>query len=221
MKLIRKNTPPSLFAEYVKDEFASFSEMDKEVKDELRLALYKEQHGICAYCQQKLKSLERTKIEHHCEQTICNGKDGTQDKRLDYRNLFLVCSGKGGKNNDEHCDTSKSNFNKTNGLPIKINPLISSHISKISYSSTGLIRSSDKQFHFEMDIILNLNLHYLKDLRQRKWISIYRNSKSKRKNGDVDKQKMRKLLDADLTKKEDNFVNNFPALSEYMRDKFC
>ncbi len=219
MKLIRKNNPPSSFTKYIKDEFASFEEMDKKVKDDLRLALNEEQYGICAYCQQKLKSLEKTKIEHHCEQTICNGEKNTQDRRLDYMNLLLVFPGEEGIENKLHCDTSKAAFNVNSGLPIKISPLNNSHVTTISYSSTGLIRSSNKQFHFEMGTILNLNLDYIKDLRKRKSLNIFRNSKNK--NGAINKDKMKKLLDVDLTKKEGNYINNFPGLSEYMKSKYC
>ncbi|MEM0994100.1 MAG: hypothetical protein AAF806_30080 [Bacteroidota bacterium] len=95
MRWIKKNKPPASFETYIRAEFASFDAMDKEVKDELRNALLAEQFGICAYCQQRLR-IRFIKIEHHCEQSICNGTDGTKDRRLDYSNLFAVCKGNEG-----------------------------------------------------------------------------------------------------------------------------
>jgi len=217
MRWIRKNAPPFEFQTYVKADNASYEDMDTEVKNALRRALFDEQLGLCAYCQQKLNVAE-TKIEHHCEQSICNGENDRQDRRLDYANLLLVCLGISGENDDLHCDTHKATLDQTQGLPMQINPTINNHIATISYSRTGIIRSSNPLFDSELNKILNLNLNYLKILRKRKWLSIF--SKSKRKVGGINKDKMRKLLDKDLAKKDNQFTKNFPAMSEYMKTKF-
>ena len=218
MRWIRKNTPPHEFQVYVRVENADYDEMDTEVKDVLRQALFDEQFGVCAYCQKKIK-LTKTKIEHHCERSICNGENGTQDRRLDYTNLLLVCPGKGGKSNDLHCDTQKATFDITNGLPMQINPTIKNHIATISYSSTGLVRSSKTSFDKELNKILNLNVKYLKKEREQKWLRIFRDSTDK--NGGISKSKMQKILEHDLAKKDSQFTNDFPAMSEYMKAKFC
>jgi hypothetical protein len=56
-------------------------------------------------------------------------------------------------------------------------------------------------------------------MRKRKWLSIFKNSKNK--NGVINKVKMAKLIEKDLSFKDGFFSNHFPGLSEYMRNKFC
>lgn len=218
MRWIRKNTPPHEFQVYVRAENATYDDMDKEPADALRQALFDEQFGVCAYCQKKIK-INKTKIEHHCERSICNGENGTIDRRLDYTNLLLVCLGKGGEDNELHCDTCKATFDTNSGLPMQINPIINSHIATISYSSTGLLRSSKELFDTEINKILNLNAKYLKKRREQKWLRIFRDSRNK--NGTINKGRMRKMLEKDLAKKDGHFTNDFPAMSEYMKTKFC
>jgi len=177
MRLIKKLRQPTLLQKYIRQVGASYEEMDKEVKDELKQTLIKEQHGVCAYCQKILKKGKNVTIEHHCE-----------------------------------------TFNVTNGLPIKINPTNSAHISTIRYSSSGLISSSNDLYDKEINEILNLNIGYLKDLRKRKCMFFFRQSFE---NKNINVKKMEKLLDADLSKKGGNFPNSFPGLSDYMKKKFC
>ncbi len=218
MRWIRKNAPPHEFQVYVKVENATFEDMDTAVKDVLRQALFDEQSGICAYCQRKLK-VTKTKIEHHCEQSICNGENGAEDKRLDYANLLLVCLGKGGENDDLHCDTYKATLNQAKGLPMQINPIIRNHMLTITYSTNGRIRSTNELYNKELNDILKLNIDYLKDMRKKKWRSIY--SRSMNKSGSLNKDRMRKILEDDLAKKDNHFTKNFPGMSEYMKTKFC
>ncbi|MFK7935497.1 MAG: retron system putative HNH endonuclease [Saprospiraceae bacterium] len=215
MRHIRKKSAPTKFRQYVKSIGADFDEMDADVKTELRNSLIAEQKGICAYCQQVLKD-GQIKIEHHCERSICNGANGTMDRRLDYTNLLAVCKGNEGRPEHElHCDSRKACFNANNGLPIAINPTQAAHIRTISYSSTGKITSNNEQYDREINEILNLNLDYLKDNRQKKWNLFYR--LSNRGN----KDKMRKLLEADLATKNGKFTKQFAGLSEYMLNRFC
>lgn len=221
MRWINKQSAPSSFQDYKRQNNATYEDLDRDVKTELRDSLLAEQFGVCAYCQKKL--VKDIKIEHHCERSICNGKDGTIDRTLDYTNLLAVCIGKGGRENDLHCDTKKATLDKNKGLPMTINPLNQSHIKTITYSSTGLIHSSI--YEEEINTILNLNILYLKNMRKEKWLMIFKYSRSK--NGTINKNKMVKLLESDLTKKfnqekgYDEYANNFPGLSEYMMSKFC
>lgn len=218
MRWIKKNAPPYEFQAYVKVENATYGDMDGEIKDGLRKALFDEQLGVCAYCQKKL-NIAKTKIEHHCEQSICNGKNNTQDRRLDYTNLLLVCPGKGGEDNDLHCDTSKAEDDKRKFLPMQINPIMRNHILTISYTTNGRIRSTNQLYNSELNEILNLNIDYLKDMRKEKWRFIY--GRSMNKNGSLNKSRMKKILDDDLAKKDNKFTNDFPSMSEYMKTKFC
>lgn len=218
MRLIRKTAAPSSFQKYIKKATAAYLEIDKDVKDELLASLVAEQNGICAYCQQVLVEGKIT-IEHHCERSICNGKNGTIDRQLDYTNLFAVCLGKRGINNEFHCDTQKATFSIANGLPIEFLPTTAAHISTIRYATTGRINSTNESFKDEVDRILNLNIDYLKDARKKKWLLFFKNSLNKK--GIVNKKKMKKLIEADLAMKNGKFINPFVGLSEYMQRKFC
>lgn len=219
MRKIDKINPPARFIEYIQlrnpedpSYIPSFDAMDTAIKEALKLSLLNEQGWICAYCQEQISNLRKAKIEHHCEQAICNGVTG-QDKRLDYKNLFAVCFGGRGTSN-LHCDASKSNFNLHSGLPIEINPLVKPHIDGIKYSTTGRISSTNNRHHNELNTILNLNCERLKSLRGEKYRYIFYLS------GDITKrkgrEKMKRLLEADLASGNGRFPYPFPGMSEYM-----
>lgn len=225
MRKINKQSPPDDFTNYKKktnpedpNYKPTFSGMDKGVKDNLRKSLLDEQGWICGYCQQKISSQSKCKIEHHCEQSICNGENGTQDKTLDYTNLLAVCYGDSGLK-EKHCDSQKSDFSVADGLPIEVNPWITAHMNSISYHSSGVIKSSNQKHDREINVILNLNNKRLKSLRAKKYIFFIKNS------GDISirkgKDKLRRLLVNDLTIGDKKFSNAFPGMSEYMLKKFC
>ncbi len=231
MRWIRKSVPPASFQEYIKAENADFDEIDD--KEGLRASLVNEQKGVCAYCQQILKE-GKIKLEHHCERSICNGKEGKPDRRLDFKNLLAVCLGVGGIKADRHCDTRKSDFKESEDdllitqkptskkvLPITLNPTIPAHIATIHYKSSGKLVSTNDQYQEELNRVLALNVQHLKEARRNKWITIYKNSKDKK--GKFNKEKMRRLIkkDLDTLDEKGHFKNNFPGLSEYMLAKFC
>ena len=81
MRLINKKSAPSTFIRYAKTKFAYYGGFDTTIREELLKSLYSEQQGLCAYCQQHL-DLDTATIEHHCEQSICNGTEGYPDLRL-------------------------------------------------------------------------------------------------------------------------------------------
>lgn len=218
MRHIRKKPLPTSFQHYIKASNAAFDDMDTNVKEDLRDSLIAEQEGICAYCQQILKK-DKIKIEHHCERSICDGTNNTIDRRLDYSNLLAVCLGRGGVNNELHCDSKKATFNRNNGLPIVVLPSNLAHVRTIKYSSTGLISSSNETFNQEIQEILNLNIEHIKAARKKKWLMIF--SHSRNKSGQPNKEKMAKLIEADLAIRDCKFINPYPGLSEYMRIKFC
>lgn len=217
MKLIIKVVPPPLLQPYSNKVSASYLDMDEDVRDELKLALLNEQGWICGYCQQKITK-ENMQIEHFCERSICNGKDGTTDKQLTYANLMAVCSGKPG-NSTLNCDSKKATFTKDGGLPMNVSPWIIAHTSGIQYHSTGLINSTNVSHKEEIISILNLNIDYLKDARKKRRIDIYSNSKIK--TGDVNIDKMRRLLLKKCEKAGNKYSEPFPGLYEYMQNKFC
>lgn len=213
MNWIDKNKPPRSLTLYKRQQGASYEDLDGNVKKDIYASLRNEQKGVCAYCNQILKS--KFKIEHHCEQSICNGFNNTTDRTLDYTNMLGVCIGKTGKMLEYHCDTMKSTFTVNNGLPISLNPLNQNHINTIEYRSSGLILSNNQRFNDEINRILNLNLKYLKDLRKEKWSLIF---KVCIKNGVVNKAKLLRILSVEL--QENNYTQPFPGLSMFLLKKY-
>lgn len=218
MKLINKEAPPALLVTYAKQLGASYKEMDEKVKSDLQEALLKEQGWVCGYCQQRIKDKSKVQIEHFCEQSICNGLGGTIDKRLEYKNLMAVCIGKVG-NGELHCDSKKATFKAGHGLPIHVSPWETAHMSGVTYSSTGLIDSSNAVHSTEINDILNLNIDYLKDARQKIWKTIF--ALSRNKQGSVIKDKFKKLTESNSVMAGDRYPISFPGLYEYMLKRFC
>jgi len=216
MKLIIKNQPPRSFETYCNQTGANYNDIDPDVKDDLNEALLNEQGWLCGYCQQKIKDMDRMSIEHHCEQSICNGQNGTVDKRLDYKNMMAVCLGKTGR--ELHCDSSKATFKVGTGLPIQVSPWINAHIAGIKYSSVGTIKSFNPNHSRELDTILYLNLEYLKNLRKNIWVLLFKAAQDK--NGQVMKDKMRRLTERNVAKLGNKYPEAFPGLYEYMFKKF-
>jgi uncharacterized protein (TIGR02646 family) len=216
MRKINKSAPPPKLTKYKKEIGASYDNMDSDVKDELKTFLLNEQGWVCGYCQQKI-TMRKMKIEHFCEQSICNGLKGTMDKRLDYTNLMAVCLGDAGSYG-LHCDSSKATRTPDSGLPIEVSPWIKSHISRLKYKSSGILDSTDERHTGEINKILKLNNDYLKDLRRKKFLKIFQLSTGS--NTAKNKAKMRRLLESDLDGGV-KFNNSFPGLSEYMLNKFC
>ncbi len=99
-------------------------------KDEIRTALYHEQHGLCAYCMRRINpTSDGMKIEHY--QALSNEKD----LALDYQNYFGVCYG-GEKDGDEKprvlcCDASRKDAKLT------INPWDKRQMEAIAYQRNG------------------------------------------------------------------------------------
>ncbi len=231
MRLIKKTNAPSSFQKYIVQSNATFKEMDAHVKEDLRLSLFKEQSGICAYCQRKLPTKieqpskkviphpSKVKIEHHCEQSICNGKNDLPDLTLAYKNLFLVCLGVGPNKTDFHCDTHKATLTIANGLPMQFIPTKKNHIDTIKYSEGGNVTSNDL-FKEEINNILKLNLDYLKQRRRKSQKKILNLSKDNSTIG-YSKTKMQRILEEALAQKNGCFLNHFPGLYEKMLKKFC
>ncbi len=225
MRKITKSSPPNELITYKLKRNPddpqyrpTYEDIDKDVYDAILVSLLNEQGWVCGYCQQKITSINSSTIEHHCEQTICNGTNGRPDKRLDYRNMLAVCPGNVGK--EQFCDTNKAKFTEGNGLPINVSPWDQSHINRISYSSSGLIKSTNKTHNKEIDEILNLNNRdILKKRRADKYSYFLSQSgnPSNRKN----KEKLKRLLERDLIYGNNKFSNSFPGMSEYMLKLFC
>ena len=225
MRKIDKNPPPNSFLEYTKktnpedpNYKPTYDGLDTNEKERLQLSLLNEQGWVCGYCMQNINQ-KNMKIEHHCEQTICNGENGTIDRTLDYTNMLAVCMGVAGRK-EIYCDSKKSQFDILTGLPMVLSPMKTPHMAAITYSSTGLIESGITRHENELNKFLSLNTKHLKDLRERKFRKIY--AASKHTKPAVEIAKMKKILENDLQMSAGNkFSNSFPGLSEYMLKTFC
>jgi uncharacterized protein (TIGR02646 family) len=124
-----------------------FDQLDKDL---VRMSLYREQKGLCAYCMRRIKPDHQSVIEHF----IPVEKEG--EKALDYQNLLLCCDG--GRTSDDKnkvlcCDASKQN------RTITINPLKREQMEKIRYKNDGRIYTYPKDDELDYDIneVLHLN----------------------------------------------------------------
>lgn len=102
-------------------------------KDEIRNALCREQHGLCAYCMGRIDAGKResVRIEHY--QALSENKE----LALDYRNYLGVCFG-GEKEKEEKphilcCDAARSEKSLT------INPWDKRQMEAIGYNKDGRI----------------------------------------------------------------------------------
>jgi uncharacterized protein (TIGR02646 family) len=120
-------------------------------KGDLRENLVSEQHGICCYCMQRIRSdSESMKIEHWQSQS----PNKFPKKQLDYGNLLGACLGGVGKpKRDQHCDTRKGDDD------ISFNPANPSHDveSLFKFLGTGKIEANNPQIQSQIDNVLNLN----------------------------------------------------------------
>ena len=212
MRLINKRTPPPLLTTYQYAVNAAYNDMDANVKNAIKVSLLNEQGWVCGYCQLKIDNVDQMRIEHHCEQSICNGQNGTIDRRLDYTNMMAVCRGDGG-NLQFHCDQSKARFNSTNGLPIGVSPWVQAHVYGISYHATGLINSLNPRHDNEINTILNLNIQLLKNQRKSIYNQIFAEAPPDNPRGI---QKFQSILRALLEFGNNRFSNPFPGLYEYL-----
>lgn len=224
MRKINKNPPPNSFLTYTKktnpddsNYKPTYEGLDKDEREELQLSLLNEQGWVCGYCMQNINTTNM-KIEHHCEQNICNGSHGTTDRTLDYTNILAVCMGSGGRK-EIFCDSKKSQFDVASGLPMNISPLETAHMNAIVYSSTGLVKSEIPLHDTELNKFLCLNTPHLKELRKDKYLKVYRASRHIKSA--VEKEKMKKILERDLQMAGYRFTNSFPGLSEFMLKRFC
>jgi uncharacterized protein (TIGR02646 family) len=168
-----KNQPASL-KQHLKTPHHNYENYDK--KDELRLALLKEQGFICCYCMRRIQDAmeEKMKIEHFKAFSIYNGINGKRDLTLNYSNLLGVCKGnKGAPKHLQHCDESKGN------TEILINPTDKTMMQKIRFNSEGRIFISgdtdlDKTLNNDLDAVtaLNLNIQTLREERKRIWTTL-------------------------------------------------
>ncbi|WP_392341099.1 retron system putative HNH endonuclease [uncultured Shewanella sp.] len=154
MKQIFKSREPKSLLQYRNNVDAIYDGPNfTPVKSDIRESLLKEQGYLCAYCMRRI-SINRMKIEHF----LC--QKSNPDEQLNYSNLLGCCEGgEGSRPAEQTCDTKKGSKVLTfSPVTLTINTLI-------TYSSSGLIESTHKQFSIELNDVLNLNKIRLKENR--------------------------------------------------------
>ena len=210
---ISKSAPPTKLVTYKNQVGASYKDRDKKVDDQLRDQLVLDQYNICAYCERILP--KDFFIEHHCEQTICNGDNGTSDLSLVYGNMFAVCKGNSNNSDELTCDKHKAKHSVRKLLPMKFNPTNQAHCNSIKYKRNGVIESSLADINTELNTILNLNQKTLVKDRKRKYMSIIN---ACLKKGKLDSKRMSKIILDELVLNP--YKLDFPGLSHFIHSKY-
>ncbi|MEI6138505.1 MAG: retron system putative HNH endonuclease [Mariniphaga sp.] len=153
-----------------------------------------EQHGLCAYCNQRITK-ETATVEH----LICQSHNSNFD--LNYHNLFAVCKGNEGVNQTSHCDKFRANSKKNDYfLPFilfeqcltsswnQTNPFFDVEFNRKSGVISGKIEakqanvkgypSVNSRITYAIDT-LNLNTPVLVNARKSKWEMVLQTKQEK------------------------------------------
>lgn len=146
--------PNSNQAELIRKEY-----FDKLDKNTLRKALVEEQHGLCAYCMDKIEANGHKMVLEHWYPL-----SRSKNKAMDYENLLASCRG---GDTDQRSDTNKVFCcDKRKGhATISINPLEETMMRSIRYRSNGIIyvdesygtKSMKNQLRQDINQTLQLN----------------------------------------------------------------
>ncbi len=164
MKWIKKGKEPKALTSYKKSKEASYGDLDKDVKHQIKEHLLTEQGYICAYCMQRIsqdwnKDLDKEKME--IEHYIPQSKD--ESLSLEYKNMLGVCNGNANSSKKlMHCDKKKGAT-----LLNKLNPLNQQQMAELAYLKDGTIYAEDEDLEEDLNSILNLNQQNLKENRKR------------------------------------------------------
>ncbi|MGG6430466.1 retron system putative HNH endonuclease [Acetobacter ghanensis] len=148
MRTIQKGPEPATLTQHRQQPHADYDNYaDKET---LRQALVTEQHGLCCYCQSRIRATPGgMKIEHWQCQASHPGR------RLDFGNLHAAClGGQGRPEREQHCDTRKGN----NGLCFSVCDPAHPIEHQIRYLGDGTIKADDAAIEEALNAVLNLNL---------------------------------------------------------------
>ena len=162
-----KKTPGSGYTELElpKDSNQLRTLFDKMPKDEIREALHKEQHGLCAYCMRRITGQRSdTKIEHY--RALSTDKESA----LDYQNYLGVCYG--GEKDEITSDDRNKNIRRLccdasrGEKELTINPWNRRQMEAIGYYKTGEIyvrqnvglgTELEEKMQKDIDEVLHLN----------------------------------------------------------------
>ena len=151
MILINKKREPKAWTKYCSTPGVTYQSIPELVK-----ALLEEQGYICAYCMRRIPTRDKiegklTSEDHRIEHIKC--RENYKNLQLKYNNMLICCPGHIGE--DEHCDRKKDD------QEISFSPLDPVFINTLTYTSAGIIASSNPVYNEEMNSILNLNTSLL------------------------------------------------------------
>ena len=156
MRSITKGAEPASLVEHRLTRHSDYDNFRD--KDVLRQALVTEQRDLCCYCMGRIRSSpESMKIEHW----LCQAYNDSE--QLNYRNLLGACLGSEGQPfKNQHCDTRKGN------RALMWNPAEPTHQieTRVRYGIDGSIYGTDPDFDGQLNDVLNLNFHFLKQNRK-------------------------------------------------------
>lgn len=150
MRLIRKGPEPPLLLAYRKTPGARYNGLPADAKTELRDLLVREQHGLCAFCMQRVEATAvpvlKVKIAHVMPQAV----DETRD--LEWNNLLAACLGnEGAPRARQHCDTRQGN------QVLRVSPCEPTHVASLRYTHGGEIHTTREDLREDLETKLNLN----------------------------------------------------------------
>lgn len=153
--LIQRGKEPASLLKYRKSSpKACYEELPQEAGRDIRIQLWKEQKGLCAYCMRQIKQPNDIRIEHYSARHP-EEREYSSSETLDFKKMLGVCYGNsiypGTKQEDKTCDAHRGN------TPLTINPYNIHSIRKISYTPDGYITSCDKEIKKDVQETLNLN----------------------------------------------------------------
>ncbi len=148
MRTIQKGQEPATLTRHRQQPHAEYDNYTD--KAALRQALVAEQHGLCCYCQSRIRATpEGMKIEHwQCQ-------SAHPARQLDFSNLHGACLGGHGRpDRDQHCDTRKGNNDLCFSVCDPAHPIER----QIRFLGDGQISADDAAIAECINTVLNLNL---------------------------------------------------------------
>lgn len=239
MKRIRKGAAPAVLAPLVADSDADWDNIPPATKQALRVALYADQHGLCAYCLSRLndpaehEDPKKTqdprpeaggmKVEHFAARNEPGIDDAESHRRcFDWQNLLGVCPG--GQNvvsgdvvEGLFCEAARGNV-PLNFNPAKHPPDVGTLLCSTDRGELRAVKSVSKLDQDKLDAqlrILRLDAPWLQENRRRA-IDAVRN---KLKRSGFTRKSLRALLEAVTTPKAGLLQEQCLWVEQYLTKK--
>lgn len=186
MKHIDKTSEPKSFSDWKRQNIPygmGYGELHSDVKQELHMAIMREQGGICCYCERQI-SQDDSHIEHFCPQ---KGDDACPDQALDYQNLLCSCQRSHAliPREPRHCGVLKGQWFSI----ALISPLGAECEERLRFAADGSVYPADNDREAKVTIArLGLDIDKLRTLRARTLQAL----------ADLPGHKVRELLDRPL-----------------------